>query len=222
MKTILNILQVLSLAAATIPGQVDSVCREYCQVLAVQGGVVKYIDQTPPAPRAFDVGSYLAGDQTILPRTEAPIRDLRSQRGWRIIASAFLRHDGDNEGEPAVRIRFYDSHGSEPLTDDVLESLQRFSVGRPFGGEDEIFVVTSGEEHSYNVETELWYLPENGKPKRLVWLRGVFEAFARAGQVPGVSVGRQTYDGEHAETKGVVREFYIWDPRAKSLTLRTK
>lgn len=222
MKTLINILQVLSLAAATIPGQVDSVCREYCQALAVQGGIVKYIDQTPPAPRTFDIGRYLAGDQTILPPTEAPIRDLRSQRGWRIIASAFLHHDADNEGEPAVRIRFYDSHGSQQLTDDVLESLQRLSASRPFGGEDEILVVTSEEEHSYNVETELWYLPGNGKPKRLLWVRGVFQAFAPAGQVPGVSISLQTYDGEHAETKGLVREFYVWDPRAKSLTVQAK
>lgn len=189
MKGATSILRILALAAAAVTGQVDSVCRTYCQALAVQGGVVKYIDQTPPSPRTLDIGKYLADPQKVLPLTEAPIRDLRSPRGWRVVASAFLHHDPDNAGEPGVRLRFFDSHGTEQLTDDILESPDRISVNRPFGDGDEVLVVTSEEEHSYNVETELWLLPGSGKPKRLLWVRGAFESFSRGGQTPGVSIG---------------------------------
>jgi hypothetical protein len=92
-------------------------------------------------------------------------------------------------------------------------------IGHLFGGSDEIFAVASEEEHSYNVETEIWLLPAHGKPELLLSIQGIFKHFSAEGvrQVPGVTIMRQTYDGVHSETKGAVKEFYRWDRIEKSL-----
>ena len=47
-------------------------------------------------------------------------------------------------------------------------------------------------------------------------LLGAFDVGA-AGKAPGVTIGRQTYDGIHAETKGLVTEFHTWNRETKSL-----
>lgn len=46
----------LSGTAADVPGQIDSICRNQCEILAVQDGHAKLIDQWTPVPRTIDLG----------------------------------------------------------------------------------------------------------------------------------------------------------------------
>jgi len=185
----------------------------------VQNRDVKLINQMPHAPRTLTVGRYCRAAQHLVPDAEAPIRDLRSPTGWRVIVSAVLDH---NEGGAALRLRFFDPHGTPSIAHDVLYALMQDEIGRLFGGTDDIFAITTIEEHAYNAQTEIWLLPEQGAPTRLLSFSGVFERFVHRDikGIPGVKVSRQTYDGVHAETKGTVRQFYAWNDRIKSLTLR--
>ena len=98
MKTAHIVFQ-LAAASVIVPGQIDHECRTFCTMLAVQDGAVKFIDQTPPGS-SLNVGDYVSADQPLIPLTEAPIRDLHSRRGWRVVVSASLDHD-----ELVVRLR---------------------------------------------------------------------------------------------------------------------
>jgi hypothetical protein len=159
--------------------------------------------------------------QHFVPRREAPIRDLRSERGWRVIISASLDSD---EGLVRLHLRFFAPSGALRATDELLSALVSTEIGTLFGGRDEIFAVDSTEEHSYNDQTAIWFLPQTGKPRVLLEFPGGFRTptATTPGPVPGIIVYRQTYDGVNAETKGSVQEFYVWDPKAKSLTLQKK
>ena len=201
----------------SLPGQIDSICREHCEVVAVQAGRVRFIDQWPPA-RNLDVGKYVPTAQRSVPRTEAPVLDLRSQHGWRIVASVYLDH---KEDEPGTHIRFFGPDGALRSTQDVQLLLEQTKLGTLFGGADEIFAITSWEEHAYNTQTQIWLLPPSGPPKLLLDIPGIFQQFSDgAGRSPGVLVARETYDGVHAETKGKVQEFYVWDSGIESLKLQ--
>jgi hypothetical protein len=219
---LLSYLIVFQLAAAsvTVPGQIDRVCQPtgYCDVLVVQDDVVKLI-APEPLPKNLVVGNYIRADQSLVPRREAPIRDLRSRRGWRVVVSASLDHD---EGSIRLHLRFFAPNGALRATDELLSELVSTEIGTLFGGTDEIFAVDSNEEHAYNDQTEIWFLPETGKPRVLLEFPGGFRkpTATTPGTAPGIIVDRQTYDGVNAETKGTVQEFYVWDPKAKSLTLQ--
>ncbi len=169
------------------------------------------------------MGKYLAEDQHLVPRTETPIRGLRSARGWRIVVSAFLRHSGPNQGLCGLRLRFIDPRGVLEGSDDILETIEEVDIGYLFGGHDDIFAVTSTEEHAYNVDTEIWLLPERGHPKLLLAFAGIYEKSNRAepGHPAGVTAARETYDGVHAEAKGRVQEFWVWNSQTQSLSNRT-
>jgi hypothetical protein len=217
MSVLLISFQILA-ATATVPGQIDSICRAHCEVLAVQDGKVKFIDRWPPT-RNLDLGKYAPAAQRLVPRTEAPVLDLRSPRGWRVVASVYLDHDED---EILMHLRFFGPDERLRLTGGVLFTLEQADIGNLLGGSDEIFAITSNEEHAYNSQTEIWLLPERGDPKPLLQFPGVFQDFSgqAAGSVPGVTIARQTYDGVHAETKGTVEEFYTWDRDRKTLILQ--
>jgi hypothetical protein len=205
-------------APGVAPGQVDSICRSRCEILAVQAGSVRFIDQWPPA-RNLNLGKYALEAQGLVPRTEAPVLDLRSHRGWRVVASVYLDHEED---EVLGRLRFFGPDGRLRATTGVLFAFEHAEIGTLFGGSDEVVAITSNEEHAYNAQTEIWLLPENGGPKLLAEVQGTFGKFhgSAPGEAPGVTVARQTYDGVHSETKGMVEEFYAWNAETKSLTLR--
>ena len=123
-----------------------------------------------------------------------------------------------------MNLRFFGPGGSLQASAQVLSSVEQTSIGRLLGGSDEIFAITSYEEHAYNTQTEIWLLPEHGEPRVLLETVGVHKAFSgqATGKPPGVVIARQTYDGVHAETKGTLDEFWAWDSQAKSLALRAK
>ncbi len=201
-------------APAAVPGEIDRACLNgYCNILAVQNGRVRLLDSM----RNLIIGHYVEPDQHLVPQTEAPVRDLRSKRGWRIVVSAFLDHG--EESEAGLRARFFAPDGTLTSTDEFLMDLEDAEIGYLFGGSDEIVAVTSYEEHVYNVQTDIWLLPKHGNPTQLIEIVGTLGMIVKAGAkaTPGVWIRRQTYDGVHAETKGWVNEFWIWAPRKKSL-----
>jgi len=225
MKMLLIACQVVA-AAATVPGQIDRACfhgylQDFCQSLALQQGLVRFVELDPALPRNLVIGPYVAQDQPLVPKTEAPIRDLRSPRGWHVVVSALLIHRKEVIN-PRLRVRCFDPQGRLRATHDVLSRLDRAEIGSLFGRHDEIFALTSEEEHSYNDQTEIWFLPERGIPRLLLSIPGAFENFTSGagGRVPGLTIARETYDGIHAETKGTVHEFYAWDRERKVLTLQ--
>ena len=202
-------------AAADVPGHIDSICRNQCEILAVQDGRVKLIDQWAPAARTIDLGKYASAAQGLIPQTEAPVHDLRSPHGWRIVASVYLDHQRD---EASAHVRFFAPDGRLLATKGALELVESLELGEFAGGADEIVALTSEEEHAYNDQTELWYLPTPGEPKLVLATGGAFERFNSDGAV----LARQTYDGVHADTKGVVDDFYTWDHRSQTMVLRKR
>lgn len=219
MITVLAMIPLLA-AAAALPGQIDSICREHCDALAVQDGKVRFIDQWPPA-RTLDLGKYQPAAQALVPRTEAPILDLHSPRGWHIIVSVYLDHEED---EPETHVRFFSPDGMLRATQNVLLSVEGTELGKLFGDSDEVFAIASWEEHAYNVQSKIWLLPAVGAPTLLLDIPGVFQRFLSGaqGNAAGVTVARQTYDGVHADTKGALEEFYAWNPTTKSLKLQVR
>jgi hypothetical protein len=211
----------IAAASITVPGQIDVGCQGYCSALAVQSGVVRFVEMAPHAPRTLAIGSYDRADQHLVPRTEAPIRGLRTPLGWRVVVSAFLDHD---QLETKFRLRFFDPLRKLQATYDALSAIEGARIGHLFGGADEIVAITSDEEHAYNVLTEIWFLPEQGPPKNLIRVRGTFSNFSvgSAAKAPGVTIARQTHDGVRAETKGTVLNFYAWDGKSKSLIQHPK
>jgi hypothetical protein len=193
-----------------------------CQSLAVQRGTVRYIE-TVTSPKSLvrnlALGNYLIVDQAGVPKNEAPVKSLQSERGWRIVISAFLDHQ---KIEAGLRVRFFNPLGSLRHVDNVTLGLDMAEVGDLFGGAAEVFAVTTEEEHAYNVWTEIWLLPATGDAARVLAVRGVIDRFvkARAGVVAGVWIQRETYDGVHSQTKGRVSEFWEWDPNQRALTRR--
>jgi hypothetical protein len=206
-------------AQTTIPGQKDAICKTQCEFLVVEGESVKFIDRRPPA-KTLLLGKYAREAQRFVPDNEAPVADLRSTRGWHIVASEYLDHQED---EVDSRLRFFGPDGRMEASVKALMVLEDIKVAL-LNGTDELFAVTSNEEHAYNAQTAVWFLPENGKPKEVLEVPGELDSLnsGGAGHLAGVSVERQTYDGVHAETKGHVHEFYVWDAASKSLTIRSK
>ena len=217
----------LCAASAAVPGEVDRHCwksfvpdpktgraGDVCEILAVVRGSVTY---TEPEIRSLVIGKYSSAAQRLVPRTEAPIRDLRSTGGWRIVVSSFLNRE--EEAGAMLRIRFFGPDGKQRDTADVSMTLEGVKVGRLFGGADDILAVQSNEEHAYNSMTDIWLLPRQGEPQQLIEMNATLGRFSGGGNGsrPGVWVSRQTYDGVHAETKGWVAEFWAWDPSEKSL-----
>jgi hypothetical protein len=201
--------------------QVDRACvAEHCQTLTVRNGEVRFIENTPPA-RDLLLGPYLTGDKRLVPRTEAPIRELRSQRGWRVVVSALLDH---REHGVLLRVRFLNRMGKLQTTDDLLMVLESAEVGNLFGGNDEILTITSNEEHAYNAQTSVWFLPAIGKPRRLLSFTGAIGEFQKsnADGGPGVRINRESYDGVNANTKGHTQEFWSWNPQQKTLNLGSR
>ena len=198
--------------------EVDRICRARCEILTVQEGTVRFINEWPPS-RTLSLGRYAAEAQSFVPRTEAPVRDLRSEHGWRVVVSSYLDHDQD---ELLTHLRFFGPAGRLREETSVLAKIERAQIGNLFGGADEIFAVTSNEEHAYNARTEIWWLPQDANPTLLIEVQGQPRRFlsTSSGGGPGVSFDRQTYDGVNADTKRTVEEFYVWDSTKKSLTPR--
>jgi hypothetical protein len=222
MIILLLALQLAGASVAPVPGQIDRVCEgQFCQFLSISGGVVRFTDSVPP-PRTLVLGRFVSSARNMVRRTEAPIREIHFKDGG-VVVSAFLHHSGDNKGAVGIQTRIFGSDGTLKATFDMFGLLEQADLGPYLGGEDKILAVTSSEEHAYNVQTEIWLLPPEGAPKQLLSFPGAVDQFgSSSGKRPGISVSRETYDGEHAETKGRVKEFWAWDAETKRLIAPAK
>jgi hypothetical protein len=216
MKTLLLAYPLLVVAAAA-PQEIDRACfPNYCDSLVKDGGAVRYVS----VGRSLVVGRYLEQYEVFVPKTEAPILARRSPQGWRVIGSVYLDHV---EGEVRLRLRFFGPDGLLRGQDETAVHVGDAELGRLFGDNSEVFAVTSDWEHSYNVETKMWLLPQLGSPQTLLSMSGTQGRFVTGGpNGPGVWINRETYDGENAETKGFVSEFWRWDSGRKTLTKKEK
>ena len=106
------------------------------------------------------LGNYAPAAQRLVPRTEAPVRDLRSSGGWRVVVRIYLNHDDDDF---LAHVRFFVPDGRLRVTDDALEYLEETRIGTLFGGGDEIFAMTSNEEHAYNTQSDSMGIAEAGR-----------------------------------------------------------
>jgi hypothetical protein len=200
-----------------VPNPKTALSDDVCEILGVERGKVTYVE---PGNRRLVLGKYVGAAQRFVPRTEAPIRDLQSPRGWHIIVSSVLQ----KEDLPRLRVRFFGIDGDLRATEEVRMALEEIEIGRLFGGSDDILAIQSNEEHSYNSMTSVWLLPERGGPKELIEDQATLGRFSRGGNNarPGVLINRQTYDGVNSATKGWATEFWAWDPAKKSLTPEKK
>jgi hypothetical protein len=176
---------------------------------------VRFID-FPALSRDLVIGRYAPGYQRFVPAGEVPIRGARLPSDWLVVVSAFLDH---TEGGQELRVRMYAPDGSKQGQLDIMAVLEGLELGDVFGTGDEILAITSTEEHAYNVNTTTWLLQKAGGLKKLMDVPGVFvkATKARDGARPGMLIRRQTYDGEHADTKGWVEEFWAWNRSQRSL-----
>jgi hypothetical protein len=207
----------LLLLAADATRQVEPVCPNgYCMYLVIRDDHVRFIGTMS---RDIDLGSYARSGQRFVPQTEAPIRDLRTKRGWHIVISEFLEH---KEAAVETKFRFFSPRGELMATNESMMDLELAQLGYLLGGRDEILAITTNEEHVYNARTMLWLLPDHGTPKQLLDVGGMVRKFLNGadGKPAGVWIDRQTYDGFHAETKGWAREFWKWNADTKTLTSR--
>jgi hypothetical protein len=101
-------------------------------------------------------------------------------------------------------------------------SLMGAELGKLFGGDNEVVVVTSYAQHVYNTQTMIWAIPQSGKPKLLLDLNGSVERIVRGdgGTEAGVWISRNTYDGVDASTKGSAAEFWRWDAKKQALAIK--
>jgi hypothetical protein len=194
--------------------QFDKACEGYCIVLLVDHGKVKQQIQSTDAPVEMTMGRYLTSAAHLIPSNEAAISDRRASNGWRIVISAFLDHQ---ESSARLRIRFFDSRGLLQLKNDSLTSLEDQEFIRP-NKTDCLYAVTTNEEHVYNAQTEIWFLPNDGVPKLVLSDVGTFQIPRPKGsKAPTIVFLRETYDGIHSETKGHTAEQYTWDANSKML-----
>lgn len=206
--------------AAAIPGEVDRQCGAHCEILVVHDGTVQLIDEWPPG-RNLVLGRYAPAAEHLVPGTEAPVGDLRSKIGWRVVASIYLDHQ---QNEILTHLRFFTPTGALVATESALSLVEQAEIGSLFGGTDEMVAITSSEEHAYNGHTEIWFLPPIGVPKLVIDFPGTYKKFVKqvAAAKAGVIILREKYDGERAETKGRVEEFWQWNTEKKSLAVSTK
>ncbi len=199
------------------PGVIDRVCRDKCVSLVIQNGNVKLVDQW--LNRTVVLGNYAAQARSLVPPAEAPLRSLRSPRGWRIAVSAYLDHEQDALG---THIRFFAPGGTLKVTGDALASVEWAETCELRGANDELFVITSWEEHAYNTQTQIWLLPEQGDSRSVLEMQGTFSGLVGGPRARGLRMLRQTYNGADANTKGTVEELYLWDLKTKSLRLQRR
>jgi hypothetical protein len=118
---------------------IDRICRTGCVMLEVQETRVQLIDQW--LTRNLNLGPYIAAAQHLVPPTEAPISDLQTPEGWRVVTSLYLDH---KEKNASTHIRFFHPDGRLRSTETALESVEQTEIGALFGGTGEIFATNNG------------------------------------------------------------------------------
>ena len=193
--------------------------QEDCVVLTVEGGKV-FAERTGEFAGKREVANYDSKGASLVPKTEAPIRFSKTPGGWTAVVTAYLPEEFDFDA-PELRLYLFDPGGKRAAMDDNYSLLGSFDAGRILNTEDEFALISSTGAHAYVVRTSAWFLPASGPPKHVLDVPGLLASTqeSNAGP-PGLFIYRQTYDGIHAETKGEVKEFWIWNPDRKTFALK--
>lgn len=198
------------------PGTVAKACGAGgCSYLAVQHGEVRgilsFTRGSIDADR--DLGRYLGSAQALVPKTEAPIRELETRRGWRVVIAAAV--DG-----PLFRLRahFISPNGQPRGVFGMSQFLRYVRVGALFGGKDQIVLIEADDGHAYTTFWRAFRLPDHGYPELLAqgWGRILW---AGTGAQPGIIVKRQHPVGGDANRVLSITEYWNWDPRLDQLVL---
>jgi hypothetical protein len=192
-----------------------------CVVLLLEEGKL-FAERTGEFAGKREIGNYDSKGASLVPKTEAPIRFSKTQRGWTAIVTAYLPEQFDFDA-PELRLYLFDPSGKRAVVDDNYNLLGDFKTGKILNTGDEFALISSTGAHAYVVRTSAWFLPTTGPPKHVLVVSGLLVSIreSNAGP-PGLLIDRQTYDGVHAETKGTVKELYVWSAETKTLTLQTK
>ncbi|MGH9474407.1 MAG: hypothetical protein ACRD2F_04785 [Terriglobales bacterium] len=207
------------------PGTIAQTCGAAgCAFLALQKGEVHGILALNPGSidSDRDFGRYLGAARHLVPKTEAPIRVLRTANGWTVVVTAVSDEDAF-----VFRVRFINRRGRVMNKFDLPTVLHTVRAGAIFGGTDQIVLLCAGDPHPY---TDLWWaflLPDNGRTHRgypelvgqgngrIYWAG----AATRGGSEAGLIVERQhPVDGD-ANRVLTITEDWNWDPGIPSLIL---
>lgn len=207
----------LALAASPLTGgkRIARVCNSGndCSELAVEDGAVEFMSTGFLAGRRT-VGHYVANDQHLVRKGEAPILDLKSGTGWHLVVTAGFFY-GYSPIAPSLAAYLFDSHGTLWTRCNLHLRLESYSTGDLLGTGQEFFQITTAGEHTYVIGTSVWLLPYSGPPKLVVDAVGALDRIQTAAEerAPGLWIDTQTYDGVHSETKGWRLQFWRWDER---------
>jgi len=183
-----------------------------CYTLLIDGGFVKSGFSDDPEKCTVD-GPYLKEWQHLVDPTEAPVKELTSPRGWKIVVT--LGFAGRTAG-PIFYLYFFDNHGERQLKASGDLFLEKSEIGVLFGTPDEFLVIDERGETGISHVTEAWLLPKQGRPERVLFTGGMLFTIKQGEgkKKPGLYIN--SYEATDSR-KGVWRKsFFEW--RADSKT----
>ena len=183
-----------------------------CVRLILERGVV-FAQRTGEFSGKREVGPYEARGNSLVPKSEAPIRYAKTPHGWTVVVTAFLPQEFDFNA-PNLRLYLFDPRGRRVVVDENYNLLGSFAAGRILHTDGEFAQISSTGDHADMVRTSVWLLPVTGPPKHVLDVHGLLGSIQEpnAGAPPGLWIYLQTYDGMHPETKGEKRAFWVWKP----------
>ncbi len=214
---------IVILAATLCHGkELNRICLQGdCVVLTEEAGKVS-VERTGEFAQKREVGIYEPRAASLVPQTEAPIRFSKTQNGWTAVVTAYLPEQFDFDA-PELRLYLFDPRGMRAAVDDNYNLLGTFQAGRILRTPDEFALISSTGAHAYVVRTSIWLLPPLGPPKHVMDVPGLPAGTRESSATPpGLFIDRQTYDGIHAETKGQVKELWVWDRDKRTFTRKAE
>jgi len=191
----------------------DRVChpeipRAPCAELRIESGRVIW-DANAPSEGA-DKGPYLAHLHALLAPREAPVRELRSDRGWRVIQTW-----GFTEPRSGLRryyLYFFSPQGKLELKHDGNMNLATIEMGRLFRTETELLVTYGADSHTLSQTVDVWILPPQGAPKKAPLEGKILRSIepGTAELLPGLWVENPILEGEWLRPVAWVPEFWEW------------
>jgi hypothetical protein len=133
--------------------------------------------RTPNPDQAILLGPYLREYRDLLPRNEAPVKEFKSAKGWRVVVTRGFEKEYRFAG-PIFYAYFVDPHGRIQLRFAGDLFLEDGRIGSLFGSPTELFVVTSRSEVGDSFVTAAWVLPSDGRPVKVMETSGLLISVA--------------------------------------------
>lgn len=211
-------LAALAAGPAEEPKVIAKQCREKgaeeaCEYLVVDRGWVKTIARGGRG-EPHVVGPYLREYQHLVADSEAPVKELTSPRDWRVVVTRGF--DRVPRPMPTFFLYFFDSQGELKLKVRGDIFLERIQVGFIFGTPTELLLVTERSETGISYSTEVWCLPQEGLPKRLLFEGGAVERIVPPSPAGlGGLVIVYTEAGAARQQERTREGFWAWDEKSQ-------